>query len=430
MRFDALLLWLGPLSVVGAIALARMALWARGVFRERPRMDIQNPPRSDDERFPYLLEGLSGSLDTTGTPTGFWVEAEAIFGARLDAIRGAKQLVQLETFHMTPGRRADQFAEALIDRARAGVRVHFLADDFGVKAMPESYWRTLREGGVEVRFYSRLTWRAPLDYMARTHRKLLLVDGKFAYIGGAGISDKWDGHGPHGNGAPWRDFEIRYEGHIVGVLAGIFMQDWSAEGGTLDLDARVFHEARDIEGPQLYVTTGSHTIESSSLKMLFLVSILAGTRRVWIASPFFLPEPGTRAAMVRAAKAGVDVRILTMGPINDHPLAYRASREAYGELLMGGVTVYEYQPAMMHAKALLVDDSWVSAGSTNFDPLSFFHNNELNVSHNTVAMRAELEAFFEESFKRSDPMTLDEWHARPWGDRLVGRTMMLFRSMF
>jgi cardiolipin synthase len=164
--------------------------------------------------------------------------------------------------------------------------------------------------------------------------------------------------------------------------------------------------------------------------MLFLVSILAGTRRVWIASPFFLPEPGTRHAMVYAASRGVDMRILTMGPVNDHPLAYRASREAYGELLEGGVSVYEYQPSMMHAKALIVDDSWVSAGSTNFDPLSFFHNNELNVSHNTRAMHAELEAFFEESFAASDQMTLAEWRDRPWLDRMIGRAMMHFRSIF
>lgn len=426
--------WLGLLVVVLAVvaggALLLAPLWFSGAFRERVRFNIQDAPRTCDERFPYLLEGLSGSLDTTGTPTGFWVEADAIFGARLEAIRNARVLVQLETFHMTPGRRADQFAEAMIERARAGVRVQFLADHFGVKEMPRAYWRRLRDGGVEVRFYSRFTWRAPLDYFARTHRKLLIVDGRAAYIGGAGISDKWDGRPAHGDKAPWRDFELRFEGHIVSVLAGIFMQDWSAEGGALDLGCDIFAEARDQEGPQLYVTTGSHSIESSALKMLFLVSIMAGTRRVWIASPFFLPEPGTRQALVYVAGRGVDVRILTMGPANDHPMAYRAAREAYGELLEGGVHIYEYQPAMMHAKALLVDDSWLSTGSTNFDPLSFFHNNELNVSHNTDLIREDLERFFDESFARSDEMTLEEWKTRPWTDRVMGKTMMRFRSIF
>jgi cardiolipin synthase len=424
------LLWWGMVAGLAGFGMLLLALYLRGAFRKRVTYHIVEAPSTHDERFPHILEGLSGSLDTSGDPTDFWVEADAIFGARLAAIRKAQENIQFETFYMTPGRRADEFADALIERARAGVHVQFLVDKNGSNKLKDDYWDRLRQGGVEVRFFRCFTWRSPLDYFSRTHRKLLIIDGQCALVGGAGISDDWDGRREIGDAAPWLDFEIRFEGHVVGVLAGIFMQDWSAEGGALDLGRDIFREARNSQGPLMYVTTGSFSIESSPIKMLFHVSIHAARQRVWIASPYFLPEPSTRRALLDACKRGVDVRVLTMGPANDRGAVYKAARESYAELIEGGIQIFEYQPAMMHAKAILVDDGWASTGSANFDPLSFFHNNELNVSDADQRTRRHLDAFFDRAFSRSEQVTMAAWQRRPLGDKLIGKAVASFRMIF
>ncbi|MNS40820.1 putative cardiolipin synthase YwiE [compost metagenome] len=424
-----LLSWAALAAAVG-LGLVVLALYLRGAFRKRVMFDFRDAPSTKDDRFPHILEGLSGTLDSTGEATDFWVEADAIFGARLAAIAKAQETIQFETFYMTPGRRADTFADAMIERAQAGVKVQVLVDHNGVNQLPQPYWKRLRDGGVEVRFFRRFSWRSPLDYFSRTHRKLLIIDGQCALVGGAGVSDDWDGRSEIGDKGPWRDFEVRYEGHVVGVLAGIFVRDWSAEGGELDLGQDIFRESRAPDGPMMFVTAGSYGIEASAMKMLFHISIKAARQRVWIASPYFMPEPSTRRVLIEAAQAGVDVRVLTMGRSNDRTYVYQAGREAYEDLLRGGIQIFEYAPAMMHAKAILVDDDWMSTGSANFDPLSFFNNNELNVSHGSPAMREHLEAFFQESFERSDCITLEAWQRRPLVDRLVGKTLQAFRMVF
>ncbi|MFN3432018.1 MAG: phospholipase D-like domain-containing protein [Candidatus Sericytochromatia bacterium] len=424
-----LLTWAVLAGAVG-LGLGLLALYLRGAFRKRVMFDFRDPPSTQDDRFPHILEGLSGTLDSTGKTTDFWVEADAIFEARLSAIAKAEDTIQFETFYMTPGRRADAFADALIERAQAGVKVQVLVDHNGSNKLSEPYWKRLRDGGVALRFFRRFSWRSPLDYFSRTHRKLLIVDGRCALVGGAGISDDWDGRPEIGDTAPWRDFEVRYEGHVVGVLAGIFVRDWSSQGGELDLGQDIFREARAPEGPMMFVTAGSYGIEASAMKMLFHISIKAARRRVWIASPYFMPEPSTRKVLIDACKAGIDVKVLTMGRCNDRAYVYQAGREAYEELLRGGVELYEYTPAMMHAKAILVDDDWMSTGSANFDPLSFFNNNELNVSHGSPVMREHLEAFFQESFARSEHVTLETWQHRPLVDRVVGKTLQAFRMIF
>lgn len=430
MNWWTTILWWVLLAGAAGFGFLLLALWMRGAFAERTIYRIQNPPSTKDERFPHILEGLSNTLDTSGRPTDFWAEADAIFEARLAAIAKARDTIQFETFYMTPGRRADAFAKALGERAQAGVKVQFLVDQNGSNKLDQDYWERLRASGVELRFFRCFSWRSPLDYFSRTHRKILIIDGVCALVGGAGVSDDWDGRPEIGDGTSWRDFEIRFEGQVVGVLAGIFMQDWSAAGGELDLTHDIFREAKEEQGPTLFVTSGTYGVQLSAMKMLFHVSIKAARQRVWIASPYFLPEPSTRRALLDACRAGVDVRVLTMGPANDRGLVYKAGREAYEDLLRGGVAIYEYQPAMMHAKAILVDDDWMSTGSANFDPLSFFHNNELNISHKDPFIRDHLDRFFRASFEKSNEVTLDEWKRRPLPDRVIGKALQFFRMVF
>ncbi len=170
-----------------------VGFYLRGVFRTRIAYKVKHAPKPDNSQFPLILASITNSFITDGIVTDFWNEAAAIQQARLDAISQAKRTIDFETFFMTPGKRADDFAVALAERASAGVEIRLVIDHYGSKDMSDQYWRRLRGAGIKVSLFNSFKWRAPLDYAGRTHRKLLLIDGKFGLVGGAGISDLWDG---------------------------------------------------------------------------------------------------------------------------------------------------------------------------------------------------------------------------------------------
>lgn len=414
------------LLILLAVVFLFVALYIQGAFRKNTRYRLINSPSPTEEHFLQTLVGLTGSLAGGGHPTGFWVEADAVYAARLEAIRSAQQTIHFETFFMTPGHRANDFAAALSERSQAGVTIQLMIDCYGSKSLSKSYWQQLQAAGVQVRFFQEFSWWAPLDFNFRTHRKLLLIDGKTVLIGGAGVSDDWDGR-PKADEAPWRDYEVRYEGSIVGILEGIFMQNWASAGGTVDL-SRAIIQPRQSHEPKIVVTTSNFSLRKSELRMLFHLTILAAHHRLWLSSPYFIPEVNVRRALLEAKRKGVDVRVLTMGHRNDKPLVYCVAREHYQELLENGIEIYEYQPSMMHAKSLLVDDRWVSMGSTNVDPRSFYENDELNVSLADPALIHNIEQFLLDSFDRSRRVTLADWQRRPLWQRLQGQAGFLLRE--
>jgi len=423
--FDWILLILGFLAAFAAIFLV-FTLYLGGTFRRRIIYRLKHAPKLSETRFPFVITSLSDSLTTSGHLTGFWVEADEIFAARLNAIHQAKHSIHFETFFMTPGRRADAFAEAIAQKAQAGVEVLFIADHYGAHGFPSSYWRRLRRSGVEVRFFHPFSWRSPLDYLERTHRKLLLIDSEQALIGGAGISDHWDGRKEAGEKAPWLDFEIALRGPIVSVLEGTFMQHWTYVGGVADVGDRVIR-ATTPEPSSIYVIPGDPSYRNSSVTALFHISFQAAQERIWLASPYLLPNDELQQDLIDADRRGVDVRILTMGHYNDKPYVYYASRERYLPLLEAGIKLYEYQPSMLHAKLMVVDGSWVSVGSANLDPRSLFRNDELNLSMQDADLCDRMEAFFLRALDASHLITVSQWKQRPYWQRLIGRTGLLFQ---
>lgn len=426
-QLTSLLWWVGGVILV-AWAVMLLILYFRGAFRDRIDYKAKNVPRPEERHFAVALASLSNSLGTTGRVTGFWVEADEIQSVRLEAIRIAQRTIHFETFFMTPGRRANDFAAAIAERAAAGVEVQLLVDSYGTKTLSKKYWRRLRATGVEVRFFKPFSWKAPLDYTGRTHRKLLLVDGKVALIGGAGISDFWDGMKKFGDTAPWFDFEFRLEGAVVSNLEGMFMQHWASTGGTANLGVDIFNPETPPD-PLILVTPGEDpSYSSSSIKALFTTSIFATRERVWVSSPYFLPDHQLRQALIITKKQGADVRILTCGPRNDKKLVYYAAVELYHDLLAAGIQIYEYQPSMLHAKILLIDDQWVSTGSANFDPRSFFHNDELNISTAQPQMVQHIEQLFRIGFDRSKLVSMTDWRTRSLWKRIVGRFVLFFQS--
>lgn len=408
---------IGVVGVAGAILLAG---YLQGMTTPRATPSMGAMPEAGSEAFISQLAAFTSSSPSSARITGFWDRPGDYYEARLDAIREATRLIRFETFFMTPGKRADDFATALIERARAGVTVEMIVDAAG-QSLDDAYWRRLKEAGVDVKFYHPFDVRSPLRYNARSHRKILLVDGRVGFTGGAGVSDNWDG--TEKDTEPWSDLELRFEGPAVGAMDAIFQQHWAALGGTVQLVAPVAEPG----GSPVLLSAASPADDESTVRWLYLATMRSAKHRLWIASPYFLPGTAEREAIAEAKRRGVDVRILTEGPRNDKPYAYLAMREQYGPLLDAGVPIFEYQPSFMHAKAMLVDESWAAFGSANLDPRSFFHNDELQLGVADAAVVGQLKGFFDRSFEKSERVMPETWRERPMTERAMGSAAHLIR---
>ena len=438
MHFNSNLIWyiiwlIGGFILV-LLVLVLFILYLRIAWHKKVKYRMVDVPSLDEPHFLPAMMSVSNSLLTSGYLQQFWFDIDAIYKARLEAVKRAQKTIHFETFFMTPGQRTDEFATALIERSQAGIEVLFIADCMGVNSISPQYWQRLKAGGVAVRFFHQFNWQAPFTYNIRTHRKLLLIDGEIAFVGGMGVSDHWDGIMPKKIIPPWLDLEICFTGQIVVILEGIFMQHWLYEGGVASLRAELF-KTPDVGGLNnslnnsltMLVTPSSSPSPSSSICALFYTAFLAAKKRIWIASPYFLPDSNSWRALLQAKKRGVDLRILTMGSRNDKPLVYYAVRQGYGDLLKAGIEIYEYQPSMMHAKVLLIDDNFVSTGSTNLDPRSMFHNDELNISLSESKLAQFVEQFFMNGFSRSHQINISEWRKRSIKQKLLGRLMLFLR---
>jgi cardiolipin synthase len=300
--------------------------------------------------------------------------------------------------------------------------VRVLLDADGSRFLRRRDVRRWRASGCEVRFFRPLQWYRPAQYNHRTHRKILVIDGKVGYTGGIGVADIW-------NGPPaWLETMVRLEGGVVALLQGAFFQDWLIARGALDLSPDFFPPLAQGGPASAMVTCSAPIWGDSAIRLLYFGAITGATRRLWLASPYFLPNWDTTAALAAAAVRGVDVRLLLPGPENDKRLPYWASRRLYGHLLAAGVRIFEYQPAMMHAKAMTIDGRWSTLGSTNFDPRSFFLNSELNVSIDDAGFAAEMEGFFEAAFAQSKEITAAAWNGRGVVERLGGWLGLLIKD--
>ncbi len=405
-----------------------ITLYLKGYFQPLQAYRFEGFSHSDFEHFGITVASLSDSWIMEGNITNFWVGADDIYQARLDAIRQAKYLIQFETYIMTPGCRADEFAEILKEKAKEGVRIHLLADSHGAKSLSSSYWQQLRQAGIEVRLYNPLDWRNPLKHLRRNHRKLLIIDEKRALIGGAGVSDLWDGKDEAGSVESWLDYEVAIEGPIIWRLKVLFWQHWLDTGGIADVKPLSL-EPTPHQITEILVTANENpSHQNSSIRALFQTLILGATERIWLASPYFLPNENTIRMLIEAQQRGVDVKLLTMGKKCDKPFIRKAAYERYDQFLKSGIPVYEYQPSMMHAKLALIDRYWVSFGSANFDPRSFFENDELNltVKDNYLDLLRKVELLFAQAFKKSKIITLKQWKKRNLINRLIGRFWLLF----
>jgi cardiolipin synthase len=282
------------------------------------------------------------------------------------------------------------------------------------------------ESGVQVRKYHPLRWYDLARVNNRTHRKLLVVDGRVGFTGGVGIADVWLGHAQDED--HWRDSHFRLEGPAVGQMQAAFMDNWIKTEGEVLHGKEYFPEVGQAGSALAQVFTSSPTQGSDSVRLMYLLSIASARRSVRIAASYFVPDDLSVRMLIAARERGVTVELIVPGDKIDAQIVRKASRSRWGDLLRAGVEIHEYQPTMFHVKVMIVDDVWVSVGSTNFDNRSFRLNDEanLNVFDREFAL-AQIEAF-EADRSKSRRVTLESWQQRPWTEKLAERAAGLLRS--
>ena len=351
---------------------------------------------------------------------------DEIFPAMLEAIRGATRSISFETYIYWSGQVGREFAEALAERARAGVQVHVLLDWVGAGKMDDELLALMVDAGVEVLKYHPLRWYSLARINNRTHRKLLVVDGRIGFTGGVGIADEWLGHAEDPD--HWRDSHYRVTGPAVAQMQAAFMDNW-IKTNALVLHGEAYFPALDTAGPHLaQVFTSSAGEGSESVRLMYLLSIASARKSIRLSASYFVPDSLSVATLVSARERGVEVEIIVPGGHIDSKVTRKASRGLWGPLLEAGVTIYEFQPTMYHCKVMIVDDAWVSVGSTNFDNRSFSLNDEANLNILDPEFAAQQAEVFEADRARSREITLEAWHRRPWQEKLKEWVAGLLRS--
>jgi cardiolipin synthase len=374
---------------------------------------------TDDPQFRRSLGVLLGPPIIEGNKAEVLLNGDRIFPAMLDAIRSAQQSVSFETYIYWEGTIGREFTEALSERARAGVKVHVLLDWIGSMKIDDASLDAMRRAGVEVHRYHKPVWWKLARLNNRTHRKLLIVDGKVGFTGGVGIADKWRGHAQ--DPEHWRDSHFRVEGPVVGQMQAVFNDNWTKATGAV-LDGPAYFPALVAQGDMpAQMFSSSPTGGGESMHLMYLLAITAARRTIHLSNSYFVPDELAVKALVAAAKRGVDVRIITPGPIIDSDVVRAASRERWGELLAAGVRMAEYQPTMYHVKALIVDSLLVSVGSTNFDNRSFILNDEANLNVLDHDFARQQEAVFDDDWKHARQITLQAWENRPFMEKIGGK---------
>ena len=397
------------------------------LFGERK---VQKPipvlPGVRDPRFLRAIGSLLGPPLLPGNAAAELLNGDRIFPAMLEAIGSARQSITFETYIYWSGRIGAAFAEALAERARAGVKVHVMLDWAGSGKIDPEYLKQMQAAGVELERYHKPRWYNLGRLNNRTHRKLLVVDGLVGFTGGVGIADQWTGQAQ--DPEHWRDTHFRIEGPVVAQVQAAFMDNWIKTRGEVLLGDRYFPALAPGGEHWAQMFTSSPGGGSDGVRLMYLLSIAAAERSVLIANAYFVPDDLAVRTLVAARQRGVEIQVLVPGKYNDVVVTRWAARSRWGPLLEAGVRIYEYQPTMCHCKVMMVDDLWVSVGSTNFDDRSFNLNDEANLNVYDPAFAARQVEIFREDLRHCREVTLESWRRRPLRERIADRLAGLLRS--
>jgi cardiolipin synthase len=379
-----------------------------------------------DPAFARELGVLLGPPFVGGNRQRALVNGDQIFPAMLAAIRSARKTIDLETYIYWSGDIGRQFADALVERTRAGVRAHVLLDWLGSAKMDQALIDEMKAAGVEVHRFHPPHWSHLARLNNRTHRKILVVDGRIAYTGGVGIAPEWTGHAQ--DPEHWRDTHFEIEGPVVAQMQAVFLDNWTKVTGTVLHGPDYFPEPAPAGGARAQMFSSSPSGGSASMQLMYLLAITGASRSIDLEASYFVPDELAVKALVAAMKRGVRLRIVVPGEHIDSDTVRSASRGTWGPLLEAGALIAEYAPTMFHCKVLVVDGLLVSVGSTNFDNRSFRLNDEATLNVLDAAFAAEQTAVFEADLARSRPISLAAWKARPLRERIGERLASILGS--
>lgn len=372
----------------------------------------------DSEEFLRTLEAITDAKVQRCSRIEVLTNADVYYEAELEAIRAAKKSVNLEAYIFQKGEVTKKFVEALTERARAGVEVRLVLDAIGSFASWESYFAELREAGGRVCWYHPIRWATIARINNRTHREIIVVDGRVGFLGGSGFADHWligDEKNP-----PWRDTMFRVEGDVVTSLQSSFVENWLEASGEILAGPEFFPFCESDTGlPSIIVDSSPSMGRSTRARILYQTLLASAQKSIHITTPYFLPDRSARAELIRAIRErGVEVKIIVPGKHSDHLLTRRSSRRLFGDLLRAGAQIYEYEAAMIHAKTMTIDNLWSVVGSTNFDNRSFGLNDEVNLAAIDEGLAARLEEDFARDLAHSHAVDYQEWRRRSIFERM------------
>ena len=380
---------------------------------------------NDPEFFGSAL-ALYDPVPLTGNKIELLQDGDGYFPAMLAAIRGAKKTVNFQAYIVYSDKIGWAFRDALIERARAGVEVRVLLDGLGSGwNLNNSDVKMMEEVGCKFAYYHPiLSWRVDRTNR-RSHRRILVVDGRVGFTGGIGFAEQWSGHAQDAN--HWHDVQARVEGPLVSELQNAFEEHWIKTFGETLSGADQF-PALGPAGEIRAQAITSHSFSMAPVPLTQAIAFAAAEKRIWITNAYCTPTDDQVDLLVRAVQRQVDVRFIVPGPHNDQPLTKSAGRAAYGRLLEGGVKIFEYQPTMIHTKAMVVDGMFSLFGSSNLDPRSSEINEELDLAIYDREFGTRMEAMFESDLKHSTEYTLQQFKNRSFWERVTEALMLPFRS--
>ena len=413
-------------NLVSAVAII-LVLIAAGlvIAQDQETLRIKTPLAADDPRFPDYLATLLGDPLTSGDAYVVHADGDSAFPAMLAAIDAAKHRIAFEAYVFASGQVAERFVAAFEAAARRGVKCQLVLDSVGAADMDERHIERL-ENACRIGWFNVISSFAIEEANYRTHRKALVVDGDVGFIGGIGIADQWL---VDAEGSPkWRDTHFEVRGPAAIHVEAAFHENWIETGGVVEPD--VLLHAEPTAKAQSIVVWSSPEGGANELKLLYLLAIAASRRTLDIQSPYLITDESTQWSLAEARKRGVRIRLLTEGDLTDAKPVKFAGRADYERLMEQGIEVYEYQPAMMHTKAVIADGIMTIIGSANFDNRSLELNDELNAAVFDRALAARLTTDFESDLGRSKKLTLDEWRSRPPHIRAREKLWSLFGEVF
>lgn len=380
-----------------------------------------------DDVFFRSMEGVLAAPFLSGNKITTLNDGVEIFPEIIAAVKQATTSITIESFVCSSGVVCDELIDALKERAQAGVKVHVLIDWMGSKELRREQYKEMKMAGIQVVKYRKLHWYTLPRLNNRSHRKIIVIDGKIGFTGGAGIADQW--MYPTETMPAWRDIHYRIEGPAVARLQSAFSENWLKSHTRVLEGERYFPKLEPVGDVRMQVFTSSADgIEA--VRLMYLMSVACAKKSIRLLSAYFVPDRALTYALIHAKQRGVQIEIMIPGDRTDHHTLQEVTWSAIKRLLREGIPVYEYQPTMHHGKLFIVDDEWVSVGSANCNSRSFAINDEMNVNISHAAFAKEQIALFDNDKQHCRLITYETWKCRPAWRKGIGTIARLIQEQF